>query len=1014
MVSSLPMPTPACKPHEHAAPHRPDSTMADATAISLAMSEKTYGHSSEQPDFSIEQVQLQFPLNHDLRTIRVANDHMILFMSTQMALIDLDNPSQVKTVALPTNETFKVGFIDPLGVHVIVQTQSLSCFYLHAPTYTQLKPLHKFRGITEIVSIEFPPPTQEMSTGDFLLATELAVYVGNIKTHTMTEVNKKDDKFLKQVWKLDQTLVGAVYSKSYTQVHVFSTSKHWTWDTFDTSLGEILRVFKTTPVEHELNGSQWMLGTLSDHLFVLIDQQPPHAVVSDHPEIQLSKLEQLDGVPVTLHQVCVLSHHLFCMASDAPTVYLVNTLSQGTSQKIGLPEVAKSTQYSITADTTKGTYWVYNRNLIYEIVVENELILVWHDYYKLGKYEEALACLPDEPANAAKRDMVHIRQGYDYLQKGGFGLDVGGEHTDDDNIQMANLQIKGIKILAELSELFEKVCLMLLNYRPETRVSSTRAAMLLRLLVEYLLVKFRIARDARNHIQMVVLSLLIVEQLLTTLSHTQNQTSRHELDEQFRQFMQQNFRYFDKDAIYQIISRLHFHDKLVYYADLIKDYEYIIHYYIDRNEWSAALALVAKVFFSRDHSNDIIYDSLSTLLLNYPQGTIDMWLKLQNAEDVAEPFDPIKVLPALLTYNRQSRLDSVGDNKAITYLSRLIYDKGVRNRTINNYYLMLLLAYSRDFEVVAKHLTKFLQLGVGPYDSQVVLRMCVAHQHFQAAVWVLIDLGLYDQALQVLIRHRLPKLGEFVLRKYDSNHQEEETIALTGVLLARANYANRKRLWLEYSRYLIDEVELDPVKEFVGIGDSDMDHLKKLNLVLRFLLELDSQMKEEGTVTLKDLLPLLPDLVIINDFRDEIVKSLNTYNSSINQLLLEMKELLSIAARLKEEIRDMSLVNTKGKLSLVIQPGEPCHLCQKLLLSTKSVVYFPNCHHGFHKQCVVRAYLDLGNYQFRKAFSQFKRHNALVNKDEMEKMLVKECFLCSDHNITTIDEPFDDDKGWEL
>lgn len=988
--------------------------MADATVMSLAVSDKTNSHGSEQPDFSIEQVQLQFGLNHDLRTIRVANDHMVLFMSSQMALIDLDNPSQVKNVPLPANETFKAGFIDPLGVHVIVQTHSLSCFYLHAPTYSQLKPLHKFRGITEIVSIEFSPPTQELSTGDFLLATELAVYIGNIKAHSATEGNKKDDKFLKQVWKLDQVLVGAVFLKSYTQIHVFSNYKHWTWDTFDTSLGEILRVMKTAPIEHELNGKQWMLCSLPDHLFVLIDQQPPHAIESDHPEILLSNLKQLDEISGTLHQICVLSHHLFCMALNAPIVYLVNTLSEGSFQKISLPEVAKSTQYSITSDVTKGTYWVYNRNLIFEIVVENELILVWHNYYKLGKYDEALACLPDEPVNAAKRDMVHIRQGYDYLQKGGFGLDVGGEHTDDDNTQLAALQIKGMKILAELSELFEKVCLMLLNHRPQAGISNARAAMLLRLLVEYLLIKFRLAREARNHIQMVVLSLLIVEQLLTTLSHTQNKTSRRELDDQFREFLQQNFRYFDKDTIYQIISRLHFHDKLVYYADLIKDYDYIIHYYIDRSEWSAALALVAKVFFSNDHSNDIIYDTLSTLLLNYPQGTVEMWLKLQNAEGVDEAFDPIKVLPALLTYNRQSRLDSVGDNKAITYLLRLIYDKAVRNRTINNYYLMLLLAYSRDYEVVAKHLMKFLQLGIGPFDLQVVLRMCVAQQHFQAAVWVLIDLGLYDQALEVLIRHRLPKLGEFVLRKYDQNHREDEGTASTGVQLSRANFANRKRLWLEYSRYLIDEVELDPVREFVGIGDAEMDHLKKLNLVLRFLLELDGQMKQEGTVTLKDLLPLLPDLVIINDFRDEIVKSLNTYNSSINQLLLEMKELLSIAARLKEEIREMTQVSTKAKLALVIQPGEPCHLCQKLLLSTKSVVYFPNCHHGFHKQCVVRAYLDLGNYQFRKAFTQFKRHNALVNKEEMEKMLVKECFLCSDHNITTIDEPFEEETGWEL
>ena len=87
----------------------------------------------------------------------------------------------------------------------------------------------------------------------------------------------------------------------------------------------------------------------------------------------------------------------------------------------------------------------------------------------MGKYSEALKYLDeDDEANFLKRDLVLIKQGYDYLQRGGFGI------LSDD----LSLQIQGIQILAKLTEPFEKVCLMLLNHKQSDA-----------LLIEYLLAK---------------------------------------------------------------------------------------------------------------------------------------------------------------------------------------------------------------------------------------------------------------------------------------------------------------------------------------------------------------------------------------------------------------------------------------------------------------------------------------------------------------------------------------------
>jgi len=53
----------------------------------------------------------------------------------------------------------------------------------------------------------------------------------------------------------------------------------------------------------------------------------------------------------------------------------------------------------IAVDNLFNTYWVYTKNSIYEFVIENELILVWYDYYKMGKYSEALKYLDEDDEN---------------------------------------------------------------------------------------------------------------------------------------------------------------------------------------------------------------------------------------------------------------------------------------------------------------------------------------------------------------------------------------------------------------------------------------------------------------------------------------------------------------------------------------------------------------------------------------------------------------------------------------
>ena len=165
-------------------------------------------------------------------------------------------------------------------------------------------------------------------------------------------------------------------------------------------------------------------------------------VATNDDEIQFTTLND------AIDDIILTPHHLIGYHDKQVVIY--NKLNQE-SKILDMEEQIQG----IASDAS--SYWIYTKNSIYEIIISNESSLVWYDYYKMNKFEEALNCLEDSEENFFKRDLVLIKQGYDYLQRGGFGLELK-------NKELVNLQKKGIGILARLTEPFEKVCLMSVSY----------------------------------------------------------------------------------------------------------------------------------------------------------------------------------------------------------------------------------------------------------------------------------------------------------------------------------------------------------------------------------------------------------------------------------------------------------------------------------------------------------------------------------------------------------------------
>src|SRR5690606_32110604 len=60
-------------------------------------------------------------------------------------------------------------------------------------------------------------------------------------------------------------------------------------------------------------------------------------------------------------------------------------------------------------------------------------------------------------------------------------------------------------------------------------------------------------------------------------------------------------------------------------------------------------------------------------------------------------------------------------------------------------------------------------------------------------------------------------------------------------------------------------------------------------------------------IKLEDVLPFFPDFVLIDDFKDEICKSLHEYKAEIEELKEEMHDATQNANIIREDIKDLKL-----------------------------------------------------------------------------------------------------------
>ncbi|KAF6032157.1 VPS18 [Bugula neritina] len=598
---------------------------------------------------------------------------------------------------------------------------------------------------------------------------------------------------------------------------------------------------------------------------------------------------------------------------------------------------------NIWRDPVKGYIWINAKKGVYRYKVVQESRNIWKILLDMKEYDKArFHCGQDQE----KLDIVNRQQANSLFEAGKY--ETSAQYYAQTRMSFEEITLKFIEANKEvaLRGYLEK---KLDNYRPE-----------------------------ENKVQAIMLVTWLVEIWLNQLGKLSDQMDSDGSNkyEQEREILQEEFRLFlakgnirsvlneNKSIIYDLIASHGDVKDLVFFADLMKDYEKVISHQLQNHEFEKALEQLERVGDAR-----LVYKFSPLLMQHVPSATVDLWQTLSPYHNPRRPpLDPKKLIPSLVQYDVR-KLQSGQTHDAIRFLEYCIRTLKNKDQTIHNYLISLYADF--DPEKLLKYLrVQGQEADAVNYDLKYALRLCSEKNLHKACIHIYSTMGLYSEAVNLALEQTDMSLAQ-------ENAQKPE------------EYDERKKLWLDVARHVVEKQK--------NI-DSAMKVLKDCDLL-----------------KIEDILPFFPDFVTIDKFKEAITKSLAEYNEHINSLKADMNEATKSADQIRQQIQDFR------KKSGTVRTTDKCSLCSFPLV-TRSFYLFP-CHHKFHSDCLIAEVLPSLSSSIRATVEELQRKVASREdafsitsntstsftqsaKAELDELVAAECIYCGEQIIRTIDEPF--------
>ena len=632
-------------------------------------------------------------------------------------------------------------------------------------------------------------------------------------------------------------------------------------------------------------------------------------------------------------------------------VHAISTLNNSIVWEEQFPKNNKyGTMTGLAYDPIEKSCWLYGNLNVFELIISNEDRNVWDLYLQKNLYESALQYCK----NNYQKDKVWSAQADYYYSTNNFRL--------------------AATYYAKTNKSFEEVTLKFISNNDQSALKV------------YLLNKLDYFRNSNsnkttNSTQLTLITTWLSEIYLDNLNTLQNNKDAYDsLKEEFEQFLKDYKENLNKSTTMMLISSHGRIQELLYFAELIDDYETVVSYYIQQSNYITALDKMAK------QHNEEIYYKYSPILMHYiPRETVNVLLKLGNN------LDPRKLIPALMRYEQENGSNN-NNNEAIRYLEQII--KKNKDSAIHNYLLSL---YAKQKE--EGPLLSFLKQNENEryFDLKYAMRLCTKEGKTKASVLIYGAMNLYEEAVELAL-----KVDIELAKLYADKPDEDDTL--------------RKKLWLRIARHLVENE--NNIK-------GAMELLTHCNLL-----------------KIEDILPFFPDFTRIDDFKQEICSSLEDYNRHIDDLKNEMEEATTSADLIRMDIKELrnkySFVQSVQKCLICDLPTLsrefylfPCQhsfhadcLMNQMFLHMDNVQqirvrdildqiqqYSFNDNSSVKKVSSSNNNMNSGNYNNSSNNNDDKEVNVTISKvdalkDELDDFIASECLYCGDIMISSISDPF--------
>lgn len=966
-------------------------------------------------DVHIEHVQLESikGIKNNICSLKVAvNSFVFTLRNGNVYYIDLDKPSTINNVKIPLVENTETSkeriittWLNIKGTKLFVKTNFANYYLIDLKEATIQKEMNKQKCIYIVKNL--PKRDCDIKYVQWLDGNKLICGTANGKILSIDFTNRSKNPAVHTCWTSNKNkpILGLLYCEKSGNLLVALRNRLLLWRQDYPDIPEsVVDLLKREPKENEdfkfLNQTSKTASTsefrttfssLNNSIFAwttssavvygdISSNNSSNEKILNNAKILFnnemnSSTSNLDDLPVK--DIVLTDYHMIILRGS--TLTMVNQLDN----KIAFQENIKSSSdmtgsnreqfLGLTVDnynTSEGlTFWCFSSNNVYEIIINNESQAVWDLLCTQKSFDKALSL---QGLDDWIKSLIYYRKGVNLFE-------------EQNDISTA------AKCFAESdSSTIGEVALRFMDYNKDPAKDANES---LAALQKYLIIKMeqlnKSKDEADNKVTTTLLSSWIIWNFMRQANDIDEQislnagvnekaltTKKNTIQMTFNKFLKDNLDFLDVPTVYQIITNQNRTYDLLFFANLINDYEYMISYWIKQENWYESLKILLKY-----QNPSTVYKYSTILLVSSPDATINTWMKIRN-------LNVVNLLPAILTFFTNFKKNNstvsherskVVKNYALIYLLNYIEENSMSSGKIppilfnTSIYMMLSSKEcynTTSFGIEESKIITFLKDYEGSYDINFILQLSMKFRCHRVAMYLLSDLKLYEEAVSIGLKNDIVDEAKEIANKIDVTQETE---------LDQEKL--KKRLWLKIADHTL--------------SNTSPDSLDIKQIINSLLLE------SNNVLEIKDLLILCNKATTIANLKDELIKSLEKHNERMNVISKDIKRSILLKDRIKNEIKNFD------KKYNVIESGNSCNYCDEFLQSRKFII-FP-CNHCYHKDCIMKLILNSSDYNLISEIQKLTKNvkNGHLDKTteiELEKVLSTKCYLCSDMNINSIDD----------